>query len=119
MYALEGVSSVANFITAYEISLESRLLFFMCNVFFVSKGNLLDFDFYYLLIYLNCWMSCKQYRSNAASDLGILRVNTVSINLSEICRWNWHWIYYSEPQINCFALSSTGSTCSGLTLWQY
>ena len=31
MYTLEGVSSVANFITAYEESI--------CSVFFVSKGN--------------------------------------------------------------------------------
>ena len=37
MYSLEGVSSVANFITAYE---ESHFL--VRCVFFVSKGNLFD-----------------------------------------------------------------------------
>ena len=45
MYMLEGVSSVANFITAYEESKKPRLPFFICNVLFVSKGNLLDFYF--------------------------------------------------------------------------
>ena len=40
MYMLEGVSSVANFITAYEESQENRDHFLMRSVFFVSKGNL-------------------------------------------------------------------------------
>ena len=40
MYTLEGVSSVANFITAYEDS-----HFRICSVFFVSKGNLFDVYF--------------------------------------------------------------------------
>ena len=35
MFTLDGASSVANFITAYE---ESHFL--ICSVFFVSKGNL-------------------------------------------------------------------------------
>ena len=34
MYTLEGVSSVANFITAYDSH------FLICSMFFVSKGNL-------------------------------------------------------------------------------
>ena len=41
MYTLEGVSSVASFITAYEepgYNRDSHLLIF--SVFFVSKGNL-------------------------------------------------------------------------------
>ena len=46
MYTLEGVSSVANFITAYE---ESQYYqdshFLICSVFFVSKGNLFDVYF--------------------------------------------------------------------------
>ena len=46
MYTLEGVSSVANFITAYKVSINPRLPFSVCNVFFVSKGNL-------FLLYLN------------------------------------------------------------------
>ena len=42
MYTLEGVSSVANFITAYEESQKNRdSHFLICSVFFVSKGNLL------------------------------------------------------------------------------
>ena len=46
MYTLEGVSNVANFITAYEESQENRdSHFLICSVFFVSKGNL--FDVYY------------------------------------------------------------------------
>ena len=43
MYMLEGVRSVANFITAYEQSIKQRLPFSICNVFFDSKGYLLDF----------------------------------------------------------------------------
>ena len=39
MYTLEGVSSAANFITAYE----PRLPFSICNVFFVFKGKLFTF----------------------------------------------------------------------------
>ena len=43
MYTLEGVSSVANFITAYEESqLNRESHFLICSVFFVSKGNLFD-----------------------------------------------------------------------------
>ena len=46
MYTLEGINSVANFITAYEESQYKRdSHFLICNVFFVSKGNL--FGFYY------------------------------------------------------------------------
>ena len=46
MYTLEAVSSVANFITAYKESQENRdSHFLICNVFFVSKGNL--FHVYY------------------------------------------------------------------------
>ena len=41
MYTLEGVSSVANFITAYEESQSNRDSHFpICSVLFVSKGNL-------------------------------------------------------------------------------
>ena len=36
MYTLEGVSSVAVVITAYELH------FLICSVFFVSKGYLFD-----------------------------------------------------------------------------
>ena len=43
MYTLEGVRSVANFITAYEESpLNWDSHFLICSVFFVSKGNLFD-----------------------------------------------------------------------------
>ena len=42
MYTLEGVSSVANFITAYEESQNRDSHFLICSVFFVSKGNLFD-----------------------------------------------------------------------------
>ena len=45
MYSLEGVSCVANFITAYESFNKPRLTFYICNVFFVSNGNLLNFYF--------------------------------------------------------------------------
>ena len=53
MCTLEGVSSVANFITAYEKSQYNRdSPFLICSVFFVSKGNLFD-------VYLNLsdWQS--------------------------------------------------------------
>ena len=44
MYTQEGVSSVANFITAYEDSQKNRdSHFLMYSVFFVSKGNFLTF----------------------------------------------------------------------------
>ena len=43
MYTLEGVRSVTNFSTAYEVSIKPRLPFSISNVFFVSKGNLLYF----------------------------------------------------------------------------
>ena len=43
MYMLVSISSVANFITAYEVSIKLRLPFPICNVFFVFKGNLLNF----------------------------------------------------------------------------
>ena len=43
MYTLDGVSSIANFITTDEGSIKPRLPFSICNVFFVSKGNILDF----------------------------------------------------------------------------
>ena len=49
MYTLEGVSSVANFITAYEdfqLNRDSHFLicttFLICSVFFVSIGNIFD-----------------------------------------------------------------------------
>ena len=46
MYTLQGVSGVANFITAYEESQLNRdSHFLICNVFFVSKGNLFDVYF--------------------------------------------------------------------------
>ena len=52
MYTLEGVSSVANFITAYEVSIKNRNSHFLiCSVFFVSKGNLFDV---YLTFHANC-----------------------------------------------------------------
>ena len=55
MYTLEGVSSVANFITAYEESQENRdSHFLICSVFFVSKGNFFTF------ILLHCsWYWCR------------------------------------------------------------
>ena len=40
------VSSVENFITAYQESIKPRLPFFICSEFFVSKGYL--FDIYYI-----------------------------------------------------------------------
>ena len=41
MYTLEGVSSVANFITACDESQYNRdSHFLICNVFFIYKGNL-------------------------------------------------------------------------------
>ena len=41
MYTLDGVSSVANFITPYEESKSNQdSLFLIYSVFFVSKGNL-------------------------------------------------------------------------------
>ena len=41
MYTIEGVSSVANFITAYEESQQKRdSSVLIHSVFFVSKGNL-------------------------------------------------------------------------------
>ena len=44
MYAQEGVSSFANFITAYEELLIKPILPFpICNVFLVSEANFLDF----------------------------------------------------------------------------
>ena len=43
MYTLENISSVANFIIAYIVSIKPRPPFSICNVFFVSKSNLLDF----------------------------------------------------------------------------
>ena len=46
MYTLEGVSSVANFITAYEESEKKmRLPFSICDGVFLSKRNRLDFLF--------------------------------------------------------------------------
>ena len=46
MYTLEGVSSNANFITAYEESqLNQDSHFLIRNVFFVSKGNIFDVYF--------------------------------------------------------------------------
>ena len=46
MNTLEGVSSVANFITAYKESQINRdSHFLICNVFFVSKDN--HFDVYF------------------------------------------------------------------------
>ena len=49
MYTLYGVRSVANFITANGVSIKPRLAFSICNAFFVSKGNLLDYRFTTLL----------------------------------------------------------------------
>ena len=43
MYTIEGVSSVANFITAYEESQKNQDSHFLIrSVFFVSKGSLFD-----------------------------------------------------------------------------
>ena len=51
MYTLEGVSSVANFITAYEESQLNRDSHFLIrSVFFVSKGN--HFDVYFTTLQL-------------------------------------------------------------------
>ena len=48
MYMLEGVSCVANFITAYEESQLNRDSHFLsCSVFIVSKGKLCKRLFYY------------------------------------------------------------------------
>ena len=48
MYTLEGVSSVANFITAYEESQSNRDSHFpIRSVFFVSKGNLFDVNLHF------------------------------------------------------------------------
>ena len=43
MCTLEGVSSVAKFISAYDVSIKPRLPFSIGIVFFVSKDNLSDF----------------------------------------------------------------------------
>ena len=61
MNTLEGVISVANFITAYEESQLNRdSHFLICGVFFVSKGNL--FDVYLqemlILVFLNFITHC-------------------------------------------------------------
>ena len=46
MYTLEGVSSIANLITAYrEFQLNRDSHFLNRSVFFVSKGNLFDIYF--------------------------------------------------------------------------
>ena len=51
MYTLEGVSSVANFITAYEESQLNRDSHFLIrSVFFVSKGNLFNVYLTYLIM---------------------------------------------------------------------
>ena len=43
MCTLEGVSNVANFIIAYEVSQQNRdSHFLICSVLFVSKGTLFD-----------------------------------------------------------------------------
>ena len=48
MYTLEDVSSVANFITAYEGFEYNRDSYFLIrSVLFVSKGNLFDVYFIY------------------------------------------------------------------------
>ena len=57
MYTLEeDVSSVANFITAYEESQLNRDSHFLIrSVFFVSKGNLFDVNFYFITkMYVVC-----------------------------------------------------------------
>ena len=51
MYTLEGVSSVANFITAYEESQQNRYQLNIYNLLFLSKSNLLDFN---LRFHANC-----------------------------------------------------------------
>ena len=45
MCTLEGISSVANFINAYEVSIKPRLPFSICNMFFVSKKKSFIFSF--------------------------------------------------------------------------
>ena len=48
MYTIEGVSSVAYFITAYEGSHLNRDSYFLIySVFFVSKGNILFLRLFY------------------------------------------------------------------------
>ena len=41
MYTLEGISSITNFISAYDesLSIKPRLTFSICDVFYVSKSN--------------------------------------------------------------------------------
>ena len=56
MYTLEGVSNVANFITAYkESQLYRNSHFLIRSVFFVSKGNLFDVYFTTLQLVLVPW----------------------------------------------------------------
>ena len=58
MYTLEGVSSVAIFITAYEETQWSRdSHFLICNVFVVSKGNIFDV-FFPLMLTILCGSGC-------------------------------------------------------------
>ena len=45
MYTLEGVNSVVNFITAYEVSKKPRLPFSIVMYFFFPKATFLDFYF--------------------------------------------------------------------------
>ena len=55
MYTLEGVRSVANFITAYEESKWDRDSHFLIRiVFFVSKGNPFDIYFTVFIVNLMC-----------------------------------------------------------------
>ena len=62
MYTLEGVSSVGNFVTAFEVSIKPKLsfsnlyfFFFFFFFFFVSKGNLFNVYFTTLqLLLVSC-----------------------------------------------------------------
>ena len=61
MYTLEGVSSIANFITAYEESQNQDSHLLIWSVFFVSKGNL--FDVYFTTLH-QVLMSCGGYKTS-------------------------------------------------------
>ena len=66
MYMLEGASSVANFITAYEVSIKPRPPFSNRSVFFVSKSNLFD-------VYNNYSQICMKQASMGKPKRGCLR----------------------------------------------
>ena len=64
MYTLEGVSSVANFIIAYEesqLNRDSHFLSVMFSFFFQRRSLLVIFYYQFLLLKL-CWVNRKQCR---------------------------------------------------------